>query len=373
MNEETKDSQTIPVRPMRDDEKRAVRVLARHAFPPLGGLFFSPPPNTLVAERDGQLVGAVVPKTFVLPDGHRGGVVLWLMTDPKARGLGVGQRLVEEALRIFEERSCREIFACVGGFNTSSSNLFAAHGFTILSPGEQLRRYGFFGMLALWLRTYRFGGDDLGHFLWAHPETRQPEGPTLQWWGGALASALIFLLAGWRGGWLGEADLESVFSGVGAVLALLGLREAAMRLTARLQGLSVRYRAWESAFMLSFGVALILGVFFPTPGSVYPRDSVWRYRDLVPKLGPIAFAGASAVLVLTGAVWAVLHLGVTPPGAVATSLRAVHKAGLSLVLVEVLLPFPPFVSFGGRRVWDWNRPVWSVLAIAVAGLLLVGE
>jgi GNAT superfamily N-acetyltransferase len=372
MNEETKNSQTIPVRPMRDDEKRAARVLAGRAFPPLGNLFFSPPPNTLVAEQNGQVVGAVVPKAFVLPDGHRGGVILWLMTDPKARGLGVGQRLVEEALRFFEERSCREVFACVGGFNTSSSNIFAAHGFTVLSPGEQFRRYGFFGMLALWLRTYRFGGDDLGHFLWARPGTTRPDGSPLQWWGGALTSALIFLLAGWRGGWIGEADLATVLSGVAAVLALLGLREAAMKLTARLLGLSVRYRAWESAFVVSFGAALILGVFFPVLGSVYPRDSTTRYRDLIPKLGPMAFAGASAVLILTGAVWAVWHLGVIPAGAIGASLRAVYKAGLSLAVVEVLLPFPPFVSFGGRRVWDWNRPVWGVLAIAAVGLLLVG-
>jgi GNAT superfamily N-acetyltransferase len=373
MNEETKDSQTISVRLMRDDEKRAARVLAGRAFPPLGGVFFSPPPNTLVAEQDGQLVGAVVLKTFVLPDGRRGGVVMWLMTDPRARGLGVGQRLVEKALRFFEERSCQEVFACVGSFNTSSSNLFAAQGLTILSPGEQLRRYGFFGMLTLWLRTHRFGGDDLGHFLWTHLGTAQPDSSRLQWWGGALASALIFLLAGWRGGWLGEADPTSVLSAIGAVLALLGLREAAMRLTAHLEGLSVRYRAWESAFVLSLGVALMFGVFFPIPGSVYPRDSGWRYRDLIPKLGPIAFAGASTILVLTWAIWEILHLGVILPGAITTSLRAVHKAGLSLALVEVLLPFPPFVSFGGKRVWDWNRPVWSVLAIVAVGLLLVGE
>ncbi len=41
-----------------------------------------------------------------------------------------------------------------------------------------------------------------------------------------------------------------------------------------------------------------------------------------------------------------------------------------LALFEVLLPFSVFVSFNGRRVWDWNRAAWAVLAAATLGLLL---
>jgi hypothetical protein len=61
-----------------------------------------------------------------------------------------------------------------------------------------------------------------------------------------------------------------------AIVTLFGLREAAMRLAARWQGLSVRHRVWEAAFPLSAGVALLLGLFFPIPGSVYPRSLAWR-------------------------------------------------------------------------------------------------
>jgi hypothetical protein len=38
------------------------------------------------------------------------------------------------ALRYFEEQGCREVFACVDGHDPSASNIFAAHGFTILFP-----------------------------------------------------------------------------------------------------------------------------------------------------------------------------------------------------------------------------------------------
>ena len=305
MDEEVTNPPAISVRRMREDETGAARSLAGLAFSRPENAFFSPPPQTLVAERDGRPVGAVVPKVFALPDRRRCGGIFWLMTDPQARGLGVGGRLVEATLGYFEEHGCREAFACVEGHNTSSSNLFAARGFAVLSPAEQLRRYGLLGTVALWVKMFRFGVD-VGHFLWARPGATKPDNPGLQRRAGTLASALSFLLAGWRSGRVEGLDAMAFLGAASAVVALFGLREAAMSLAARWRGLSVRHRAWEAAFPLSAAVALMSGWFLPAPGSVYPRGGTWRYRDLLSKLGPTAFAGASAVLLFAWAAWAVL-------------------------------------------------------------------
>jgi hypothetical protein len=262
------------------------------------------------------------------------------------------------------------VFACVEGYNSSSANLFAARGFTILSLGEQLRRYGLLGTLLLWLRTSRLGGD-VGHFLRARPGQLKPDSSAFQWWVGALANALVLLLVGWRDNWLGDLDLATLLGVVVIVVTLLGLREGAMRLTAHLMGLPVRYRAWESALPLGLGVALGLGVFFPAPGSVYPRQGIWRYRDLMPKLGLIAFAGASAVLLFAWAAWAASRFG-GPSLDAAVWLHAAHTAGIMLAAFDVLLLFSPFASFDGRRIWDWNRRVWIVMAVAALALFLAG-
>jgi NAD(P)-dependent dehydrogenase (short-subunit alcohol dehydrogenase family) len=61
------------------------------------------------------------------------------------------------------------VFVCVEGYNASSANLFSVRGFTILSSGELLRRYGFLGTHLLWLRTSCLGGD-VRRFLWGRPE-----------------------------------------------------------------------------------------------------------------------------------------------------------------------------------------------------------
>jgi hypothetical protein len=107
------------------------------------------------------------------------------------------------------------------------------------------------------------------------------------------------------------------------------------------------------------------------PGSVYPPGSAWRYQDLVPKLGLTAFAGASAVLCFAWATWALLRFD-EPPPEFTTWLRAAYAAGLSLALLDVLVPYFPFVSFNGRRVCDWNRQAWGVLAVVALALLLAG-
>jgi ribosomal protein S18 acetylase RimI-like enzyme len=365
----------ISVRRMGADDEEAVKALAGRAFSPLESLSFPRSPDALIAERGGELLGSVVLKTFGLPgsgrdEDRRGGVMLWLMVDPGARGLGVGGRLVEAALRSFEERGCQEVFACVEGYNSSSANLFAARGFTTLSLGEQLRRYGLLGTLLLWNRTSRLGGD-AGNFLWARPGQLEPEDPALQWWTGVFASALVLLLAGWRGGWLGGFGPTTILGALVIVVALCGLREGAMRLAARLQGLEVRHRAWESAFPLSIAIALAFGVFLPVLGSIYPRNGTWRYGDLLPKLGPMAFAGASAVLIFAWVAWVLAQFGGPLSGA-AVWLRAAHTAGLMVAAFDVLLPFSLFSSFDGRRVLDWNRPAWGALAVAVLGLFLAG-
>ncbi|MFO7916698.1 MAG: GNAT family N-acetyltransferase, partial [Anaerolineae bacterium] len=217
----------------------------RRAFPLPADLFFSWSGQVLVAEQEEVLLGGIVLKTFPLPGGRRGGLVKWIFADPNARGLGAGQALVEEGFSHLDAQGCDEIFACVEGNNSSSAKLFATRSFSILSPGEQFRRYGL-RMFLVWLRAFHFC--DIGHFLWVRPPEKGPDSPMLQWWGGLLFNLLFGWLALWRQQGFGVFDSVAFGALPAALLLLFGARHLTMLPAAAVQNLRLRYRVWESAF-----------------------------------------------------------------------------------------------------------------------------
>ncbi|MCP4540240.1 MAG: GNAT family N-acetyltransferase [Chloroflexi bacterium] len=357
----------ILIRPMRAEEKKDVAAIMRRSFELTQQWFFSWSPDVLVAEQDGKLLGAVVLKMFSLPGGRKGGLIAWVFTAPEARGTGAGQQLIESALKFLEEQGCDELMACVEGYNSSSSKLFATRGFSILSPGEQFRRYGL-GALSMWIHTFHF--IDVGHFLWVRPAASQPDNPTMQWWGNWLANILVSLLALGRQNGFGQLTLSSVVK-IPLLLALfLGIRTLSMQWMARRQKMSVRYRAWESGFPLSVLIALAFGAPYPVLGSLYPTSDRWRYRDLLPKLGTVALSGVLPALALTWGAWALSRFGGLGPEA-SSWISSAMTMGLVMMLFDVVLVFFPFVSFNGRRIWDWNKLLWGLCALATVALFFV--
>ena len=357
----------IQIRPMKVEEKRDVGAIMRRSFSLTQQWFFSWSPDVLVAELDGKLLGAVVLKTFPLPGGRKGGLIAWIFTAPQARGTGAGQRLTEAALEFFEEQGCDELMACVEGYNTSSSKLFATRGFSILSPGEQFRRYGL-GALAMWMHTFHF--IDVGHFLWVRPAATQPDNPVMQWWGNWLVNVLVYLLAMGRQHGFRQLSLPSLVRAPLLLTLFLGIRTLSTLWMARRHKLDVRFRAWESGFPLSLLLALAFGIQYPVLGNFYPTSDRWRYRDLLPKLGSMALSGVLPTLALTWGAWALLRFGELGPD-LAQWISSVMTMGLFLTLFDVVLIFFPFVSYNGRRIWDWNKLPWGLVALATVILFFV--
>jgi GNAT superfamily N-acetyltransferase len=355
---------------MQIDEKKALARIMRRAFSPIQQMFFSWKGHVLVAEREGTLLGGAVLDTFPLANGRKGGIVLWIFTDPDARGLGAGQALAEGAIAFFEDEGCTDMFACVEGHNTSSSKLFATRGFGILSPGAQFRRYGL-GTFAMWYHTFHF--IDIGHFLWTRPPSERPDSPMLQWWGVLLMNAVLVWLALWRQHNFRAFQPMYLLIVPLVLLIFFGARSLAMLAAARAQGLRLRYRAWESGFPLGIVIALTMGGLYPNPGSFYPTTDRWRYREWLPQLGPVALAGIAPTLLLTWGLWAVgdlgYRLGQETFGEQAHNIALM--VGVALSVLDVVTPFFPLASFNGRRLWDWKPWLWGVCALVTVALFFV--
>jgi GNAT superfamily N-acetyltransferase len=361
-------SEDINVRPMKEQEKSIVHSLGRRSFPLFIGIFFSLSPHTFVAEKDGELLGGIVLTFYPVKNGKQGGFVSWVFTSPAARGLGVAGKLLDTAMDYFNEKGCQEFGACIEGHNTSSSKLFAARGFDILSPGEQFRRYEKL-LPSVWYKTFHFV--DIGHFLWVKPPAARSDRPLLQWLAVWFLNSLFLLLALWRANGFTPINPLAFAAIPIAVLVFFSSRWAAMTLTAKAIGLETRFRAWETGLVVTFLIALLLGGQFPTPGSSYPKTNQWTYRDVIPKMGRMALAGIGSVLVLAWIPY-LLSAFVELPHATAAWLSYFRFVGTPFALYEVVLAVIfPFVSFNGRRIWDWNRPLWVVLALLTVGLFVL--
>ncbi len=398
------------IRAIRPDEHRAMKQLARRAFGWWQGSFVTPTKYTFVYELAGELAGVVALETFRYKRTRRGGVVKWLFTDPKAQGRGLAAALVQHGVTQLQELGCHELFTTVEGFNTASSNRFADLGFVPVSPMQQIRRYG---LSLIKIGPPTFHTIDLGHFLWARPaepasetephsgadgvgdaaapsspETAAPRPSTIPgggawsprpstipgggrsaWATNVVFVAALFALQRLRVGAGGELHAHLVWQLPAAVALVFGVRSAAMNLAAWRVGLELRYRIWETGLTLAALITVLFGGLFPSPGSHYPKTVRWSYRTELPRLAIVAFSGAFAVLALAWLILAYEAAGLADaPGALTDVLALAVLPVQALLLFEVLLPFFPFASFNGRRVLDYSRVLWILLAAGTLAL-----
>ena len=369
------------VRRMRADERGQLRRVMRTCFGWFASLFFDTGKAAFVYDLDGQIAGGITLSSFPIDAERTGGIVKWLFVLPQARGRGAASALLEHALAWFAEEVCTDLFSCVEGHNTNSSNRFARTGFRILSFCQQVRLYGI-RLPLVWFRTFHL--TDVGLFLWSRHQddaldpAKQPQvSPSLRHTlhrsiAGMAGTTLILVLAGLLMAWRqGQAvTLTTLWHLVVVAVGLMGARMGAMVLTARWYPLPVLYRPWETGLLLTVLVPLLSGGVFVAPGGMYPLSRVWSYREWLPKLGPVAVAGAGALL-LAG--WGLQTVRwVLSPGASGPLVDLALFYVRAVVLFDVVFVFFPFEGFNGRRILNWRADVWAAVAAATVALWVFG-
>jgi ribosomal protein S18 acetylase RimI-like enzyme len=92
--------------------------------------------ETIVAEVDGEVVGAAELYVTSCEGCGKVGVVAFVAVAPAWRGRGIGKRLVEEAERLFRQRGCRFAAASTRSSNKASIALFTSLGYSVHERGD---------------------------------------------------------------------------------------------------------------------------------------------------------------------------------------------------------------------------------------------
>ena len=347
--------ENLIIREILPNEIKAVHSLGVHAFKGFESLFVSKAKHAFVAVLDEQIVGAILYK-FINVNHKKIGYIDYAYTSANHHGLGIGNALYKTTTDNLFEMGCDALTAVVKDDNVASWSLFMKNKFSRVSLIDIVQHFGVIGALKNYFLTPLCYGVGMEYYIASKEAivSHSKNNSTRQLIAYFLVNFFVILIPLF----LNPKDALSL----GSAYLLLLLMNVIFEFIGSRFSLN---RNWK--FRLNNGgilVSLFINLFsiFPMIGNWYP-SKYEKNKDFQKDMGITALTGWIALLFIT--VIAAFS------GIDSTFIRILGQISVYFLIYKCI-PFYPFESMGGRRVYNWNKVVYFIM-FALSILIIINS
>ena len=345
---------SLIIRSMQPNEVREVHKLMKKAFGVMEGLFVPKPKMALVAVIDERIVGAFA-YDFENAGGRKVGFASVFVTHPDFQGQGIGKRICEEGVKYLWEQGCDELVTYVRDDNVASWGVFEKNGFKRASFVDTARIFGAVGAVKLYVKTVL--AFCMGHdFYIASKDGAQT---SVQENKSSIGQIAIFLLINVLLAVPIAVASRDTLMVLPAFAAVLAGSVAASYLGTLFSKRRWDFRAVDGGMGVFLAVSLLIRGYLPMVGNWYPE----KYENTPKFKRDMAMTAIVPWVFLIGLYAVCLAVNV-PVASFITGM-------LPILLLYRCMAFAPISSYGGGRVYDWNKAVFGILVVISLTLIFV--
>ena len=361
----------IEIKVVNENQSKLLRPIMREGFGLIGNLMaYDVGKHTLVAYQGDHILGGIVCGVIRVNKKETLGIVKYIFTSKKARGLGVASKLLKEALNYFKSQNYQEVVACIEGYNTASSYVFTKFGFKIKDTRSQLKQFKH-KLPLVWLKGKHIV--DFGHFWWVKSLHDEPVKESRKeilkpFITHTVLNALLPILLIFRvSGFLSYVQLIMAFL---AIVLVFLLRFVPMFIYSKVKKYPLYYKGFESGYTLSLLITMILGGIFLSYGGVYPKKEVWKEIEERRHLAPMHLASVSTMVLSSILIVLFNYLFTfTPPYEYLMKVLLIYIPFMTFI--DLLFAFFPVNSLSGGRIVKSYPKLWGLLIVISLSTLIV--
>jgi len=333
-------------------EVKDVRKLGAKAF--FGFAFFwflfPKPKGALLALLGDQIASCFCYKLYHT-SGQKIGFISYFFTDPKHHGQGIGKQLFEQGIKQLWALDCHRLVSYVRDDNAGSWMNFIKNDFARVPFLTLIPQIGLLQSLKLYVVTTF--GVAFGHDFYLSTK----EGDNTQKESNSLGQILIYLFVNavlFIPIFRAFNDLHLAFSTFFGVF--IGVTVSGYI------GTLFTKRKWHFRFtdggLLLCGFFSFFWGFIPMVAGWYPA----KYEKTAQFRRDMALPAMASWLFL---------LGIATAAAIVPALSFLSGLIAVLLLFRCMIIFEPFKTYGGQRIYDWNKAVFFVFAALSVAFVFV--